>query len=280
MVALGGLSASLHSPCTVETAYNCIVIEADASRPGGYELILDGGRNSYVDLNDPAHLEYVYSRWIADGINAMYRPGAPLDAVILGGGGFTIPEWLAATRSGSRSETLELDAELVQVDKERLGLRTSPKLRAVSGDARITMLDVPTNSADVIIGDAFSHHTVPWHLMTTEWMDEVKRVLKPGGLYAQNMIDYPPLDLLKAEAATLLDSFADVRLVSLRGPYGAPLGGNEVFFASDQPMPKGVRSSIKGASTYARDDVESFAGTAQVLRDDYAPVDQLLTRPD
>jgi SAM-dependent methyltransferase len=278
-VALGGLSASSHSPCTVETAYNCIVIEADAARPGGYELILDGEHNSYVDLKDPAHLEYAYVRWIADGIDGMNRPKAPLDAVFVGGGGFTLPEWLAATRPGSRSEVLELDAELVDFDEERLGLHRSPALRVRTGDARVSMHDVPTDSADVVVGDAFGHHTVPWHLMTTEWLQEVKRVLKPGGLYALNVIDYPPLELLKAEATTLLNSFTDVRLVALRGLHGRLYGGNEVFYASDRPMPKAVASSAEGAVTYGRRDVEAIADNAEALRDDYAPVDQLITWP-
>jgi MFS family permease len=279
-LALGGLNGSLHSPCTVETSYNCIVIEADAANPGGYDLILDGGHNSYVDLNDPTHLAYAYTKWMAAGIDGMNRPRTPIDAVFIGGGGFTLPEWLAATRPGSHSEVLELDAGLVDADKKWLGLHTSSSLTAHAGDARISMRDVPTNSADVVVGDAFSHRTVPWHLMTTEWLDEVKRVLRPGGLYTLNVIDYPPLELLKAEAATLLSSFTDVKLVAIQGPYGAPIGGDEVFYASDRRMPKTVESSAEGASTYGRDDVETLAGTAQTLRDDYAPVDQLLTRPN
>jgi hypothetical protein len=280
VVAVAGASASLDPPCDVETSYNCVVIEADASNPGGYELILDGGYNSYVDVRDPAHLEYPYARWIADGIDAMYPPKAPLHMVVIGGGGFTLPDWLAATRPGSHSETLELDAELVDVDRERLGLRTSPSLIARTGDARISMLDVPTDSADIVIGDAYGHRTIPWHLTTAEWMDEVQRVLKPGGIYAMNIIDFPPLELLKAEGATLLDSFRDVRLAAIRGRFGQPLGGNEVYFASDRPMPAKVASKLEGATAYFRSDVEQFAGNVEILRDDYAPVDQLATRPE
>jgi hypothetical protein len=86
--------------------------------------------------------------------------------------------------------------------------------------------------------------------------------------------------LLRAEAATLLDSFADVRLVAVRGRYGQPYGGNEIFYASDRQMPKTIGSSAKGAVTYNRADVEGIAGNAEALRDDYAPVDQLITRPE
>lgn len=278
--AVGVASAAQHSPCDVETSYNCIVIEADPSNPGGYELILDGGHNSYVDVNDPTDLKYAYVRWIADGINAMTPPPAPVDEVVVGGGGFTIPEWLAATHPGSHSEVLELDSELVQVDRERLGLHTSPALVARGGDARLSMREVPTDSADVVVGDAFGHRTIPWHLMTTEWLEEVKRVLRPGGIYALNVIDFPPLELVKAEGATLLDSFRDVRVVAVRGVNGQPVGGNEVFFASDRTMPKATGSTARGATTYVRSDVESLVGDAEELTDDYAPVDQLITRPE
>jgi len=278
-LALGGLSVSRHSPCTVESSYNCIVVEADPARADSYSLLLDGALNSYVDLERPAYLEFPYTRWIADGIDAVFPPGAPLDAVFVGGGGVTLPRWLEATRSGSHSEVLELDSGLIEVDEERLGLRTSSALEVRTGDARIGMLDVPSNSADVVVGDAFSNKSIPWQLMTSEWLAEVQRVLKPGGLYTLNMIDFPPLELLSAEAATLLGSFDDVRLVAYPGPKGI-YGGNEVFFASDRPMPKATGSSFKGAATYGPDDVTSLAGTAEALHDDYAPVEQMLTRPN
>ncbi|HXS47673.1 MAG TPA: fused MFS/spermidine synthase, partial [Solirubrobacterales bacterium] len=278
-IVLGGMTTSLHSPCTVETVYNCVIIEADAAQPGGYELILDDGHHSYVDLNHPTYLKYIYVRWIAEGINSFSQPQVPLNVVFIGGGGFTLPQWLAATRPGSRSNVLELDTELVDIDEERLGLHTSPVLRAMTGDARISMLEVAADSADVVVGDAFGHHSVPWHLMTAEWLDEVQRVLKPGGLYALNVIDFPPLDLLRAEAATLLEAFADVRLVALPGQHGEPYGGNAVFYASDQQIPRRTHSSAENAVTYSRADVEEIAGNSEPLRDDYAPVDQLLTLP-
>jgi spermidine synthase len=140
------------------------------------------------------------------------------------------------------------------------------------------MLDVESDSADVVVGDAFSNHSVPWQLTTKEWIAEVKRVLKPGGLYTMNLIDERPLEMLKAESATLLDAFTDVRLITFAGQGGGPLGGNAVLIASDRSLPKAAQSNAEGATTYVRPDVESIARGAEPLRDDYAPVDQLLTR--
>ena len=278
--SFGALTAVADSPCDRETEYHCASLEVEETKGGkGTHLVLDGEFNSYVIPDDPKYLEYRYTRWIADGINGSNPGRKPLNVVFVGGGGFTLPRWLEATRPGSESLVLEVDGEMVDFVKERLGLRTSEKLRAEVGDARIEMLDVPSDSADVVVGDAFSGLTVPWHLTTTEWMDEVKRVLKPGGVYTLNLIDLPPLEFIKAEIATLLDSFAEVRMVGYPDELGEPAGGNVVIYASEEPLPKGAESTAFNATNFDQAQLESLAADAELLTDSYAPVDQLLTVP-
>jgi MFS family permease len=277
-IALLGLTLAQHSPCDAESAYHCIQLQADPVQPGAKLLLLDGGYNSDIDPGDPSYLGFSYELWVAEAIDGIGRPRAPLRAVFVGGGAFTLPRWLGATRPGSRSNTLEVDGQLVQFDRQRLGLRTSASLRATIGDARLTMRREPSHSADVIVGDAFSDRTVPWQLMTSEWLSEVKRVLKRGGVYVLNMIDLRPLKLLRAEAATLLASFRNVRLVTPRGPGGRPLGGNEVMLASDGPLPPANPHPAYHATTYERAAVVRLVAGATALRDNYAPVDQLETR--
>ncbi len=277
-VAVGVASAQSDSPCLTETHYNCISIVREAERPGGYNLLLDDGYESFIDPRHPARLEYGYTQWIADAIDGTFPPKAPLTGVFVGGGGLTLPRWLEATRPGSRAQVLEVDGGLIDFVESRVSLPGPPQFRVTVGDARVNMLDVESDSADVVVGDAFSHDSVPWQLTTAEWMAEVKRVLKPGGIYAMNLIDAPPLDMMKAELATFLDAFSDVRLIAFAGEDGAPFGSNAVPIASDRPLPKAVHSSAEGAVTYVRSDIESIAGGAAPLRDDYAPVDQLLTR--
>ncbi len=276
-LALGAGSASLKSPCVLETRYHCIGIVRNPEVPGGYNFLLDDGYESFV-ANDPKRLVYPYTRWIGDAIDGMSPSRAPLKGVFIGGGGLTLPRWLEATRPGSHSEVLEVDGEMIHFIEDRVGLHESPRFHVLIGDARVNMLKVPSHSADFVVGDAFSNDSVPWHLTTTRWMQEVKRVLKPGAMYAMNVIDAPPLEMLKAEAATLLDTFRDVRLITLAGEGGRPLGGNEILLASDRPMAKAVRSSAFGATTDGLSGVKWLATGAQPLRDDYAPVDQLITQ--
>ncbi len=278
VLVLGAWSAGLDSPCEAETKYHCVSIEADPANPDGYTLVLDDQRHSYVDLSDPRRLEFNYIRWIAKAIDAMYVAEVPLDVVFIGGGGFTLPRWLEATRPDSHARVLEVDSELVDFDRERLELRTSSALDLSLGDARISMLDVPTDSADVVVGDAFGNLSVPWHLTTEEWTEEVERVLKPEGLYALNVIDRVPLDLQRSEAATLLEAFDDVRIVTF-GQEEHPVGGNAVLLASNQAIPEAATTKGSFTTTLSSQEVESFAAGAQILRDDYAPADQLLTPP-
>lgn len=275
--ALGALAQASESPCVRESEYHCLDIEKDPASSSGYNLILDGTYNSYVDLDDPTHLEYNYVRWIAQPVGALFPGRQPLDAVFVGGGGFTLPRWLVDTRPGSHAEVLEVDGDVVDLVEDRLGLRQSADLRATVGDARMTMRDLPDESADLVVGDAFSGYTVPWHLTTAEWIEEVRRVLRPDGLYALNLIDFQPLRFVKAEAATLLDAFEHVRLTTFIGPDGGPYGGNVVLLASDRPLGRAVGANTETAATFSQAQVEELVGDAEPLRDDYAPVDQLRT---
>jgi spermidine synthase len=135
------------------------------------------------------------------------------------------------------------------------------------GDARVLLRRERADSADAVVGDAFGGRSIPWHLATAEFARDVRRVLRPDGVYLLNVIDRGDLSLARAEAATLLEVFANVTLVARDGP--AP--GNLVLLASDAPLP---RFAPAEARLY---DAERFARGADVLTDDHAPADQLLT---
>ncbi|MDP9389718.1 MAG: fused MFS/spermidine synthase [Actinomycetota bacterium] len=286
VVAVVGLvGASLGSvagnPCHVETEYQCARVVPDEDRPGGRSLFLGTLRHSYVDLDDPTYLEFRYTKVFADVMAAAAPPGA-LDVLHLGAGGFTMPRYLRAVRAGSTSTVLEIDPALVELARERLGLRMGPDLDVRVGDARLLVGDLPEASQDVVLGDAFGGLAVPWHLTTVEFARAVRAVLRPDGVYVINLVDYRDLRFARAEVATLFRVFGHVAVVAppsvLEGG-----GGNVVVVASDVP----IDAAAVGARVVARQGEErvlagaaavAFAGRAPVLTDDYAPVDQWLAR--
>ena len=58
---------------------------------------------------------------------------------------------------------------------------------------------------------------------------------------------------------------------------GQPLGGNEVIVASDTVREYDFDAFADGATIYWRPEVESYARGSAGLRDDFAPVDQLIS---
>lgn len=278
----GSLTLLLRSPCDVESAYYCARVEVAADRDSGRVLLLDRLRHSYVDLEDASYLGFGYTQVFADVIDAATAADAPLDVLHIGGGGFSMPRYLAAERPGSSSLVLELDPTLVEIARGELGLELGPDLRVETGDARLGVAAQPEDRWDVVIGDAFGGLAVPWHLTTVEFGRDIRATLRPGGFYMINVIDYPPMAFARAEAATLATLFEHVALVAPpRRVLGAE-GGNIVLVGSDEPIDlDGLRAVIAARGgdeeVVAGPAYEQFTGDAQVLVDDHAPVDQLLT---
>ncbi len=286
IVVLGGL-AGLVAPggCDAETKYHCARVIADPERAGGRTLVLDGVRHSYVDVDDPTTLTFAYVRAIAAAVDSAFPREEPLAAYHLGGGGMTYARYLAATRPGSDSVVSEIDGGVVGLDRERLGLTPDGGIDVRVEDGRLGLRELPARSRDVVVGDAFGGVSVPWHLTTREAIGDVRRVLKDDGVYVANLIDYGGLAFLRAETATLAETFDHVVLAGEPRDVGvdqsaSPNGGNFVVIASDRPIdPRALREALRQRdtqwTTIAGAELADWTGDAQVLTDDHAPVDQL-----
>jgi spermidine synthase len=270
------------NPCQKETEYHCARVVADPDRPGGRTLELDTLRHSYVDLTDPEYLEFDYTKAIASVADAIRPAGAPVQALHIGGGGFTMPRYLAATRAGTRSTVLEIDGGVVALGRQELGVGAIPGLAVRVGDARTGLQEQPRGRFDLVVGDAFGGLAVPWHLTTREVAEQVRDVLTGGGVYAVNVIDYPPDRFARAEAATLRSVFGHVVLLGAPVTVAGEGGGNHVLVASRRPLPLAdiqARLAERNPWVVAGEQATAaFAGRAPVLTDAHAPVDQLITQ--
>ena len=284
-LVLGGVGvATVPSGCDLETAYHCAVVRSDPERSSGRTLVLDGASHSYVDLDDPTHLEYDYVRAVVATIDSAFPAGVPLRAHHLGGGGLTVPHHLAATRPGTRSTVSEIDPGVLRLDRERLGLGPDDGVEVTVEDARLGLDRLADASADLMVGDAFGGVSVPWHLTTRETVSEIERVLDDDGVYVLNVIDSGSMDFARAEAATLAGVFAHVAVASepaVVDRTNGESGANVVLAASDRPLDGaavGSRLQQLGTdwSAVTGERAAAWWGDAVTLTDDYAPVDQLL----
>jgi SAM-dependent methyltransferase len=283
----GGFAVAQPSPCDAESAYYCIAIERDTADPDVRILVLDRLTHAAVDLRDPTNLEFGYVRRFADATAPLRAElGASPDVLHIGGGGFTFPRYIEAVHPEARQTVLELDPKVYEIAQSELGYVPSDRIDVRLGDARQSIRALPSDAFDIVVGDAFGGLAVPWHLTTAEFLDEVARVLRPGGVYVANLIDYPPLRFVRAETATLATVFAEVAIIANRATIAGEVGGNVVLVASDTPLERGgVEAAITAwgeaestAVLTAPAEVRTFIGSSVVLTDDFAPVDQLLGR--
>ncbi len=201
-------------------------------------LRLDGEDCSFVDLRDPAHLEFAYVRRLGDVADLVAPPRRPVVALHLGGGGFTLPRYVAHTRPGSRQTVAEIDPILVDLARQHLGLVTGRALRVRLADAGLLLERRSNASADLLVLDCFRGTEVPAHLLTAAAMAHARRVLRPGGLFAANLIDVPPLPVARALARVLADTFPHLAVVAARKVLRGRQGGNVVLVAADRGLPE------------------------------------------
>ncbi|MFE7232786.1 spermidine synthase [Streptomyces sp. NPDC002405] len=209
----------------------------DRERARGWTLLIDGAPQSYVDLDDPAYLSFEYQRRLGHVIDLAAPAGRPVHAVHLGGGAFTLARYVAATRPRSTQQVVERDAALVQLVRRELPLDSGARLRVRSVDAREGLAKVPDGWADLVIADVFSGTRTPAHLTSTEFLDGVRRALRPGGVYAANLADGPPLTHLRGQIATAAARFTELALVADPTVLRGRRFGNAVLMASDLPLP-------------------------------------------
>lgn len=209
----------------------------DRDRPRGWTLLLDGAPQSHVDLDDPSYLDFEYQRRLGHIADLAAPPGRPVHAVHLGGGAFTLARYIAATRPRSTQQVIEVDTELIRFVRDALPLDRGWRIRVRGDDARSGLRKLPDGWADLIIADVFSGARTPAHLGSTEFAGEVRRVLRPGGLYAANIADGPPLAYLRAQIATVGTVFPESCLTADPAVLRGRRFGNAVLLASDQPLP-------------------------------------------
>lgn len=211
--------------------------DRDPDHPGGRLLLMDGVEASHVDLDDPTRIAFEYLRHLVGVIDAMFPPREPLDAFQVGGGPCTLARYLTATRRRGRMRVVERDPGIVEVSREHLALDAVPRLDVVVGDGRAVLAALPTGSLDLVVVDAFIGLMAPHALSTVEFVAEVRRVLRPGGLYAMNLIDIEPLELARAVAVGMRTTFSEVAVLADLAVLEHRTSGNLLLLASDRPLP-------------------------------------------
>jgi predicted membrane-bound spermidine synthase len=286
-----GDSAESRTIYSAESQYSCINIIADTVNGKTREMVLDRLIHSKIDLLNPSELKYEYE-WVYAGVmNKVYPPPAPLTALVIGGGGYTYPRYLELTRPGSAVHVAEIDAAVTEAAMKAFGLPRDTSINIHHMDARNYISDLTLAKLrgreiprfDLIFGDSVNDYSVPYHLTTKEFNDQLYGLLKDDGLYLLNIIDmYNPGKFLAAVVNTCRQTFPHVYVFSRY-----ELGNQRDTFIivnSKRPLDlgditAGIAQEHKFTGSLINDqDISRLIQTNGnlILTDDFAPVENLL----
>ncbi|MBR7831493.1 fused MFS/spermidine synthase, partial [Actinospica sp. MGRD01-02] len=209
----------------------------DTDHPAAYLLTVDDTPQSYVDLDDPAHLEFEYVRRLAHLADLAFPEGKPLDALHLGGGALTLPRYLAHTRPGSRQLAVEIDTGLTDFVRSHLPLDKRARIRVRVADAREALATMKPADWDLIVSDVFAAARTPAHLTSVEYVRLGATALRETGVYAANLADGAPLKFARAQAATVHAVYPHCALIAEPGVLRGRRFGNLVLAAGHRPLP-------------------------------------------
>ena len=251
-----------HGPVPIDTGTAQLVV---ARGHPGVTLLVNGVPSSFVDPDDPEHLEFEYQQQMAAVVATL--PSGPLRVVHLGGAACGLARALEAARPGSRQVAVEVDARLAELVRTWFDLPHPPALRLRTTDAATWLAGARPGLADVVVRDVFARNQVPADLVTVATARLVARALAPGGLYLVNCVDWPPLAQARAETATLAAVFAHVAVVAETGVLRGRRYGNVVLAASDTSLEavassRALRQGVVPARVLLGDAVRDFAAAA------------------
>ena len=207
-------------------------------RDTGILLRLDGTESSWIDLRDPAHLDFEYQQQMNAVVDVLRPAPAPLRAVHLGGAACALARAWDALRPGSTQLAVEIDEVLALRVRPWFDLPRSPRLRIRVADAARAAPGLRPGGWDAVVRDVFARGRVPASCRDEAFVGACRRALAPGGLYLANTASAPggPRRTVVGELAVAQRVFGGVLAVADAAVARGRRRGNLVIVARDAPF--------------------------------------------
>lgn len=229
-------------------------------------------RQSCIQVDRPDELVLDYTKLMMAGL---YVQPAPKRILVVGLGGGILPRTLAKLLPGATIDVVEIDEAVVEVAKRWFLFAPSDRLKVAVQDGRVYVKRALRGDAryDLVFLDAYDHEYIPEHMLTREFLQEVRGILAPGGTVVANT--FSSSRLYDAESVTYAAVF---------GPFQQLKTGNRVIVAGEIPAEAVLRTNAERWSAafrqlgvdsswlFARWETRpSWDRSARLLTDQYSP---------
>jgi spermidine synthase len=143
------------------------------------------GRESCKLLHEPNKLIFDYTQMMLAGL---YLNPNPKRILITGEGGGTVPTALQEMFPDAQIDLVEIDQAVDSVARGYFDFKPGPKTKVTISDGRVFVKRVMAQKPnyDLVLLDAFDADYIPEHMLTREFLQEVKSAMAPGGVIVAN----------------------------------------------------------------------------------------------
>jgi spermidine synthase len=161
-------------------------------------------------------------------LGALFLVPEPRSILVIGLGGGTLPRTLAQLLPDADIDVVEIDPAVVSVAQRYFGFRPDGRIHLTVQDGRAYVRAALRGSKryELIMLDAYEHQYIPEHMLTREFLAEVRSLLTPAGIVAANT--FSSSQLYSNESVTYRNVFGG--FYNLRS-------GNRVILAANGPLP-------------------------------------------
>jgi len=194
------------------------------------------GRQSCSFLTTSSEFVMDYTKMVLAGSLALIPD--PKRVLVLGLGGGTLPTAMAKLLPTATIDVVEIDPAITQVAKQYFAFRDGGHTRVYEMDARVFVKRAgrERRKYDLVVLDAFDREYIPEHLLTREYLTEVKALLKPGSVLAANTF-----------SGTHLYDHESTTYASVFGTFFNLKRGNRVILTrmGGNPTPEVIRANAR-----------------------------------
>jgi spermidine synthase len=182
------------------------------------------GRESCKLKSDPNKLIFDYTQMMMAGL---YLNPRPAKLLIIGEGGGSIPTAIQEMYPDIQIDLVEIDAAVDRVAKRFFDFKPGPRMRVFIEDGRVFVKRIRAQNPqyNMIMLDAFDADYIPEHLLTREFLQEVKSILAPDGVLVANTF-----------SNSALYDYESVTYRAVFGPFYNLKLGNRIIIAKNNGM--------------------------------------------
>jgi len=236
------------------------------------------GRQSCMDLHQPDRLMFEYTHMV---LGALFLDPDPHSILILGLGGGTLPRTLAKLLPNADIDIVEIDPAVVYVATHYFSFQPDAHEHVFEEDGRayVRRMLRTAKRYQLIILDAYDAQYIPEHLLTREFLTQVRSLLAPGGIVAANT--FSSSRLYQNESVTYAAVFG--QFYNLKSANRVILASNALFPSMAQITHNAqmLKDAFEPFSVNPLSVLSLFSTTvdwdpnARVLTDQYSPANLL-----